>query len=121
MNFVPIEEMKDRLVVVLCNLKPAKLKGIESKGMVLCASMDDPKAVEPLSAPEGSQPGDRVFVEGYEDGSPDEQLNPKKKVWDKLAVDLKTNDKCLAQWQGNNLLTSNGNIVSKKVAAAPIK
>ena len=37
-NFVPIDEMKDRLVVVLCNLKPAKLKGVESKGMVLCSS-----------------------------------------------------------------------------------
>jgi len=31
-NFVPIEEMEDRLVVVLCNLKPAKLKGIISAG-----------------------------------------------------------------------------------------
>lgn len=38
-NFVPIEEMQDRLVVVLCNLKPAKMRGIESSGMVLCASV----------------------------------------------------------------------------------
>lgn len=37
-NFIPIEEMQDRLVVVLCNLKPAKMRGIESQGMVLCAS-----------------------------------------------------------------------------------
>lgn len=37
-KFVPIEEMKGRMVVVLCNLKPAKLKGIMSAGMVLCAS-----------------------------------------------------------------------------------
>ena len=37
---------------------------------------------------------------------PDEQLNPKKKVWEKLAVDLKTSndDKCQAQWQGNPLV-----------------
>ncbi len=63
-NFVPIEEMKDRMVVVLCNLKPCKLKGVESCGMVLCASKDDPeKAVEPLLAPEGSQPGDRVSIQ----------------------------------------------------------
>lgn len=48
-NFVPEAEMQDRMVVVLCNLKPCKLKGIESSGMVLCASRDDPdKAVEPL-------------------------------------------------------------------------
>merc|ERR1712113_764706 len=44
-NFVPIEEMKDRMVVVLCNLKKAKLKGVESYGMVLCASREDPKEV----------------------------------------------------------------------------
>ena len=73
-DYVPIEEMQDRLVVVLCNLKPAKLKGIESKGMVLCASVtkeDGTKCVEPLIAPEGAAPGDRVHVEGYEDGVSD--------------------------------------------------
>ena len=61
--------MKDRLVVVLCNLKPAKLKGVESKGMVLCASVskdDGTKCVEPLIPPEGATPGDRVHIEGYE-------------------------------------------------------
>lgn len=119
-NFVPIEEMKDRMVVVLCNLKPAKLKGVESKGMVLCASRDDPKEVEPLSPPEGSAPGDKCFVEGYE-GTPDEQLNPKKKVWDKIAVDFKTSEDCKAQWQGNNLMTSKGQVFCKKVKNAPIK
>merc|ERR1739848_352096 len=76
-NFVPIEEMKDRMVVVLCNLKPAKLKNVESFGMVLCASREDPKEVEPLSVPEGCQAGDKCFIEGFE-GEPDEQLNPKK-------------------------------------------
>ncbi len=29
-------------------------------------------------------------MEGYEDGVPDPVLNPKKKVWEKLSVDLKT-------------------------------
>lgn len=37
-KFVPIEEMLNRSVVVLCNLKPAKMRGVESKGMVLCTS-----------------------------------------------------------------------------------
>ena len=37
-NFVPIQEMQDRMVVVLCNLKPMKMRGIDSQGMVLCAS-----------------------------------------------------------------------------------
>lgn len=38
-NYVPIDQMKNRLVVVLCNLKPAKMRGVESAGMVLCASV----------------------------------------------------------------------------------
>lgn len=38
-NFIPIEEMQDRMVVVLCNLKTAKMRGVESQGMVLCASV----------------------------------------------------------------------------------
>lgn len=38
-NYVPIEEMKDRMVVVLANLKPANLRGVSSHGMLLCASV----------------------------------------------------------------------------------
>jgi len=124
-DHVPIEDMRDRLVVVLCNLKPAKLKGIESKGMVLCASTTDgdAKLVQPLVAPEGSVAGDKVEVEGFEGKEPDEVLNPKKKVWDKLAVDLKTStcDGCLAQWQGNRLKTSKGDIRAQSLKGAPIK
>lgn len=42
--------------------------------------------MEPLDPPEGSSPGERVFVEGCESGKPDDRLNPKKKVWEKLQV-----------------------------------
>ncbi|KAK6037589.1 putative methionine--tRNA ligase, beta subunit, partial [Cooperia oncophora] len=35
---VPLDQMQNRLVVVLCNLKPAKMRGIESRAMVMCAS-----------------------------------------------------------------------------------
>merc|ERR1712223_2294870 len=120
-NFVPIEEMQNRMVVVLCNLKKAKLKGVESFGMVLCASREDPKEVEPLDVPEGCQPGDKCMVEGFE-GEPDEQLNPKKKIWEKLAEDFKTSNDCVAQWQGNNLMVAGkGPIKCKKVNNAPVK
>lgn len=37
-KFVPIEQMQNRFVAVLCNLKPAKMRGVESQGMVLCTS-----------------------------------------------------------------------------------
>lgn len=120
-NFVPIEEMRNRPVIVLCNLKPAKMRGIESCGMVLCASVEEPRAVEPLSPPEGSTPGEKVFVEGYETGLPDEVLNPKKKVWEKISADLKTSSQCEAEWQGSPLLTKLGVISCKSLKSAPIK
>ena len=38
-GLVPMEELKDRLGVFVCNLKPVKMRGIESQGMLMCASM----------------------------------------------------------------------------------
>ncbi|XP_031367645.1 tyrosine--tRNA ligase, cytoplasmic isoform X2 [Apis dorsata] len=108
-NYVPLEQMKDRMVVVLANLKPANLRGVQSHGMVLCASMDEPmRRVEPLRPPLDSKPGEKVIVDGYEDGSPDDVLNPKKKIWEKLQVDLVVNGNGEASWNGNLLLTVNG-------------
>merc|ERR1712158_94050 len=121
-DFVPQEEMEGRMVVVLANLKPAKMRGVESCGMVLCSSREEPKEVEPLGVPEGAAVGDRVTVEGHDDGEPDEVLNPKKKVWEKLAVDLATDGNGLAQWQGNALeIKGKGQVTVKTVKGAPIK
>lgn len=96
-KFVPIEEMQNRIVVVMCNLKPAKMRGITSEGMVMCAST--PEKVEVLSAPPGSVPGDLVHCEGYA-RAPDAQLNPKKKIFETVAPDLRTNDDLIACYKG---------------------
>lgn len=37
-SFYDIEQLQNRNVVVLCNLKATKMRGIESQGMILCAS-----------------------------------------------------------------------------------
>ena len=37
-HFYSVDELQNRMVVVLCNLKPIKMKSIESAGMILCAS-----------------------------------------------------------------------------------
>lgn len=92
-KFIPIEEMKDRYCVVLCNLKPAKMRGILSEAMVMCAS--SPENVEILAPPEGSVPGDLVHVEGYP-RVPDAVMNPKKKIFETVAPDLHTNGDLLA-------------------------
>lgn len=83
---------------------------------------DEPREVEPLLPPENARPGEKILVENFEDGKPDDVLNPKKKVWEKLQVDFKVNSEGVAQWQGNNLLTMAGQkIYSKTVKSAPIK
>lgn len=120
-NFVSEADMLNRMVVVLCNLKPTKFKGVESAGMVLCASIDDPKQVEPLDPPSGSVPGDRVYVDGYQADQSTEILNPKKKIWEKLQTGLLVNASGEAQWQGVSVQTSRGCITAKTLRKAPIK
>uniref|UniRef100_A0A8C1K8Q9 Tyrosine--tRNA ligase n=1 Tax=Cyprinus carpio TaxID=7962 RepID=A0A8C1K8Q9_CYPCA len=115
------EQLQDRLVVLLCNLKPQKMRGIESQAMLLCASIEEePRKVEPLDPPEGSAPGDRVYVEGYESGKPDDELKPKKKVFEKLQVDLKISDEFVAQWKEQNLMTKLGQITCKTLKGGNI-
>ena len=55
------EEMIGRRVVVVSNLKPAKLMGLESKGMILAASPEGEGAVPvPVSVPDGMPLGSKV-------------------------------------------------------------
>lgn len=54
-NFVPLEEMQDRDVVVICNLKARNIRGVKSHGMVLCASDEAHENVEPLLPPAGCE------------------------------------------------------------------
>eukprot|EP01135_Chromosphaera_perkinsii_P011654 Nk52_evm1s2464 gene=Nk52_evmTU1s2464 len=99
-NHVPIEEMQNRMVVVMCNLKPAKMRGVLSQAMVMCASNAETGKVEVLIPPAGAKPGDRVVVPGYEDAQPDAQLNPKKKIFEQIKPDLYTDDQCVATYKG---------------------
>ncbi|RXM30573.1 Tyrosine--tRNA ligase, cytoplasmic [Acipenser ruthenus] len=119
--FVPASELQDRLVVLLCNLKPQKMRGIESQAMLLCASTEgEGRRVEPLDPPTGSAPGERVFVEGYEAGKPDDELKPKKKVFEKLQADFKISGECVAQWNQKNFMTKLGLITCKSLKGGNI-
>ena len=72
--------------------------------MVMCAST--PEKVEILAPPPGSKPGDLVLVDGFT-RKPDEVLNPKKKIFETCAPDLKVNDVKQATYKVRN--TSNTN------------
>ncbi|KAK7161324.1 hypothetical protein R3I94_004107 [Phoxinus phoxinus] len=94
---ISLEQMQNRMAVLLCNLKPAKMRGVLSQAMVMCAS--SPEKVEILDPPSGAVAGDRVSVQGFP-GEPDKELNPKKKVWEQVQPDLRTNDQCVATYKG---------------------
>ena len=60
------EELLGKNVVLVNNLKPAKLRGVESQGMLLAASIAGPEGkevVEVLSAP-WAEPGTKVVLSG---------------------------------------------------------
>ncbi|XP_060102940.1 aminoacyl tRNA synthase complex-interacting multifunctional protein 1 isoform X2 [Heteronotia binoei] len=94
---VSLEEMQNRMGIFLCNLKPAKMRGVVSQAMLMCAS--SPEKVEILAPPNGAVPGERVTFEGFP-GEPEKELNPKKKIWEQIQPDLHTNDQCVATYKG---------------------
>ncbi|XP_073698394.1 aminoacyl tRNA synthase complex-interacting multifunctional protein 1a isoform X2 [Garra rufa] len=94
---IPLEQMQNRMAVLLCNLKPAKMRGVLSQAMVMCAS--SPEKVEILDPPNGAVAGERVTFQGFP-GEPDKELNPKKKVWEQVQPDLRTDDQCVATYKG---------------------
>ncbi len=61
------EELKGKHVVVCVNLKPAKIRGVESKGMLLAAE-DDTGKLAVLEA-QKSKAGSAAVMEGYENST----------------------------------------------------
>jgi tRNA-binding EMAP/Myf-like protein len=55
-----LEELDGRLIVVVTNLVPAKLRGILSEGMLLAAE-DGDDVVSLLQPAGGAEPGDRLW------------------------------------------------------------
>ncbi|GJJ75713.1 hypothetical protein EMPS_08071 [Entomortierella parvispora] len=86
---VPKEYLEGRAVIVVGNMKPSKLRGVLSQGMLLCAmeqgSNGEVTKVGLLEPAEGSQAGDKVTLEGYTDADtiPAPVLTPKRKWFEK--------------------------------------
>jgi len=101
-KYIPIEEMRDRYLVAVCNLKPASMRGVKSFAMVLCATSKDGKegGIEIIQPPPNAKPGDRVYFEGaeYENATPLSQLNPKKKIFETIQPGFITLDTREAAW-----------------------
>ncbi len=65
-QFYKKEELEGKKIVVVANLKPVKLRGFESQGMLLAAEkMINGKEIVKLLEAKKSSPGDQVIIEGH--------------------------------------------------------
>ena len=108
-----IEEMEGALVAVVCNLKPAKMRGIQSFGMVLCGSNEEHTKVELLQPAEGSTIGERLSLEAFGVLTPSEEdtvlkSKSQQKVWSIVAPDMRTDGEGRATYRGGLFTTSKG-------------
>jgi len=122
-KYIPEAEMQDRKVILVCNLKPANMRGIKSQAMVLAATSTDGDTVELVEPPAGAVIGEKVFVEGFNSSGnePDQVLNPKKKVWEAVQPDLRTDDQRNACYKGVALRTECGVCTVKSIVGGSIK
>ncbi|KAK8964128.1 putative methionine--tRNA ligase [Platanthera guangdongensis] len=119
-KYIPLEEMQNRKVCVLCNLKPATMRGIKSHAMVLAASTDDHTKVELVDPPRSAIVGERVTFPGHS-GDPDGLLNPKSKIWEKVQADLHTDAELVAHYRDSPFTTSAGVCKVLSIAVGAIR
>ncbi|KAG7342329.1 methionyl-tRNA synthetase [Nitzschia inconspicua] len=112
--FYQTSELENRRVVVLCNLKKRNLVGFPSHGMVLCASNDDHTDVECMEPPADAKIGERVTFDKYTGDPEPENKIAKKKIFEVVAPDLKTNSDGTCVWKDSVSQTSAGPIKASK-------
>ena len=124
------EQLEGSQVLVVCNLKPAKLVGFKSHGMVLCAVSDDGTKVEVVEPPEGSALGERIALvdsgsdagDGFcalEEPASANQVG-KRKIMQTACQALATHDDRVARCGGLALATSAGDCTARTLENARI-
>ena len=118
--FFSTEDLLERKVLVLCNLKERKLAGFPSHGMVLCAGNEDHTAVKFVAPPADAKVGERVTWgnRGEMEEAEKENKFAKKKMFEKIAVELKTDEYGVCSFLGKPLMTSAGACVSELKGAS---
>jgi methionine--tRNA ligase beta chain len=117
---VPIENLANSYVIVLCNLKPRPLCGWTSHGMILCAK-DQNDNIEPIRPAAGSKEGDQVFIGDYP-RTPVPELNAKKNPWEMVMNDMIVNEEKVATYQNTSLwktdlgLVKSTNLTNAKIS-----
>ncbi|CAF2973130.1 unnamed protein product [Rotaria sp. Silwood2] len=72
LKYMQPSDLDQKLVIVACNLKPVKTRGITSEAMLMCASTSEKiELLEPLS---DCKPDDRIECDGYNCSSSHAQI-----------------------------------------------
>jgi len=105
-----LDEFEGRKILVVANMKPMKLVGVESAGMVLCAKNPTAKVVELIDVPDELAVGDRLLPRDvpftFSTLKPEEVK--KQKVWETIAKELRTDGERVACFAGVPLTTEGG-------------
>ena len=126
---IAISDLIGKKVVAVTNLKPAKMRGIESHAMLLAASdgKEENEKVELLSVPDSVPNGELISFDGKEPSEPDEMMKSKGalKVWDRVKAGLQTNSEgeAVYAWEGQTfrMMTSGGPIKAASLQNAGIQ
>ena len=126
---IPIDDLIGKKVVTVTNLKPAKMRGIESMAMLLAASNSDGEneTVELLEVPDAVPNGELISFHGKERSEPDEMLKSKGalKAWERVKECLKANAEGVACYEKDGstyiMKTSAGPVSVKSLREVPIQ
>ena len=135
-KFIPLGDLVGKKVVVVCNLKPSKMRGVMSEGMLLAASTGagEDEKVELLEAPEGAVVGELITIEGLPTSTPDTQLKSKSALdaWKRVGAMLATDSDLMGTYTSpplsageaevkRKLLTSGGPCTVRTLKGAAIR
>ncbi|KAI2493302.1 aminoacyl-tRNA synthetase [Fragilaria crotonensis] len=126
---ISINDLIGKKVVAVTNLKPAKMRGIESHAMLLAASdgKEENEKVELLVVPDSVPNGELISFDGKEPSEPDEMMKSKGalKVWDRVKAGFQTNSEgeAVYSWEGQTfrMMTSGGPIKAASLQNAGIQ
>jgi len=120
-KFIPVQEMSGK-VIVFCNLKPRKLAGYESNGMVLASSDKNLEFVELLRPNPNSKVGELVVLEGMETTNNQAESKPiNMKNFDKFLSLLHTDEYGNAMYDHHFMKTSSGRLVVSSIKNGNIR
>jgi methionyl-tRNA synthetase len=102
-----LDELKNKKIIVVINLKHAKLRGIESQGMLLAGVTENEETIGLLTV-DKSEAGDKVYIEGYENSNAELSFD------DFLKLDIKVKNNH-AVFDGKELKTDKDIVRVEKV------